>query len=225
MGRMKTVDNKVRGFSLVEMMLVLAVVAILMAFAAPNLFSLISANTLSSEGSVVRNQLTLAQQLAVSKSADVEVRFFKVADFSAAQTEAAFRGFQLFQFDQNGDMSPVSEFFRIRAPIGIHQTLSTLLQPGIGSTAQDKKFGYDSPRLGLYDAPAGTGGALVPTHYVSFRFRPDGGTDLPARAGSDTWYITLVQGENTLNQGINEIFNYVCLQVNPHNGQITEFRP
>jgi len=221
--RMKTNNNRKRGFSLIEMMLVLAVVGLLMAFAAPNLFSLITANTLTSEGTLLRNQLTLGQQKAVSKSADVEVRFFKLANLSAARTEPTFSAFQLFQYSEYGRLIPVSAFFRIRTPVAINEGLSTLLQPGIGSTKEDKKFGYDSPRAGVYDAPTGKGGAPSPTPYVSFRFRPDGGTDLPAKAGGDTWYLTLVQGEGAADSM--EPSNYVCLQVNPHNGQIEEFRP
>jgi len=220
---MKAIFTKKRGFSLIEMMLVLAVVGLLMALAAPNLFSLMSASTLTSQGSVVRNQLTFAQQKAVSLSADVEVRFFKVADFSSARTDAVFSAFQLFQYNREGDMVPISKFIRIRNPVAIHEGLSTLLQPGVGSTKEDKKFGYDSPRTDFYDAPSGTGGELASSQYVSFRFRPDGGTDLPAKAGTDTWYLTLVQGEGAIEDS--EPDNFVCLQINPHNGQITEFRP
>lgn len=75
------------GFSLIEMMMVLAVMGLLIAFAAPNLFSLVSSSSLSSEGQLLRNQLTYAQQMAVSKNADVEVRFFRYADSSSARLE------------------------------------------------------------------------------------------------------------------------------------------
>lgn len=212
-----------RGFSLIEMMIILGIVGLLLAFAAPNLFSLLGASSLSGEGTLVENQLTLAQQLAVSKSADVEVRFFNLTDESAAQTEEAFRAFQLFQFNNEGDMIPVSNFFRIRAPVAIHEELSTLLETGRGSQL-DRKFGFSSPRTGEYDAPAGPGGTLERTPYVAFRFRPDGSTDLPYRAqGDDTWYLTLVQGEGAIQS--NDPDNYVCLQINPYNGQISQFRP
>ncbi len=216
--------SKSRAFSLIEMMIVLGVVGLLLAFAAPNLFSLINSSSLTAEGSLLENQLTLAQQEAVSKSADVEVRFFRIMDQSAAQVDEAFRAFQLYQFNREGQMVPISSFFRIRTPVAIHEDLSTLLQPG-ASSGNDRKYGFVSPTVGTSRAPTGIAGTMEDASYVAFRFRPDGSTDLPVRSGSsgDTWYITLVQGEGALAD--NSPDNYVCLQVNPYNGQVTQFRP
>lgn len=218
-------SNSAKGFSLIELMVVLGVVGLLLAIAAPNLFSLISSNTLTGEGQVLRNQLTYAQQIAISKNADVEVRFFRMPDLDAAQTEEAFRAFQLFQYNSDGDLAPISTFFRIRNPVAVHDKLSTLLDPRSSSgNASDKKFGFSAPTEGSYEAPAGEGGRMRMTDYVAFRFRPDGSTDLPFRTGSDdTWYITLVQGEGALQSSDPD--NYLCLQVNPYNGQVSEFRP
>jgi len=214
-----------KGFSLIELMVVLGIVGLLLAFAAPNLFSLITANTLSGEGTVLRNQLTLAQQLAVSRSSDVEVRFFKMENPDAAQTVPIFRAFQLYQYNSKGELAPISQYFRIRAPVAVHEDLSTLLKTSSGgATAEDKKYGFDSPNAGQAEAPAGPGGELISTPYVSFRFRPDGSTDLPHRTASgDTWFITMVQGEGALQT--NKPDNYFCLQINPYNGQVSEFRP
>lgn len=226
-----------RGFSLIELMVVLGVVGLLMAFAAPNLFSLITSNSLTGEGVVLRNQLTLAQQEALTKSSDIEVRFFKYTDSAAASTEDKFVGYQLFRYRTNkelealggninseNEMVQFSEFFRIKAPVAIHEDLSTLINgKGSDSTRNDRKYGFDSPREGFAEAPTGVGGKKEKTEYVSFRFRPDGSTDLPYKSGDDTWYITLVQGEGALQT--QDPPNYVCLQVNPYNGQVTEFRP
>lgn len=213
-----------RAFSLIELMLVLSVVGLLLAFAAPNLFSLMTANSLTAEGTLLRNQLTLAQQEAVSKSADVEIRFFYMTDASAAQVEEAFRGYQLFQYNREGELAPISQFFRIRAPVTVSTVLSTILDKSNRGDSGDEFYGFASPRTGTYEAPAGSGGSLESTNYVAFRFRPDGSTDLPNRAGgSDTWYVTLVQGEGAAENSDPD--NYVCLQVNPYNGKVSEFRP
>ncbi len=217
--------HRIHAFSLIEMMVVLGVVSILLAFAAPNLFSLLSSSTLSGEGSVVQNQLTYAQQTAISKSADVEVRFFKLADESAGRPDAAYRAFQLYQYTPEGEMVPITSFFRIRSPVAVHESLSTLLDTGNQGDRTDSAYGFDSPRQGEALVPAGKGGEKVNTPYVAFRFRPDGSTDLPHRSGEaeDTWYLTLVQGEGALQN--EDPDNFVCLQVNPYNGKINVFRP
>lgn len=222
---MITKTKKFRGFSLVEMLIVLTIVGILLAFAAPNVFSLVQARTLSNEGSLLRNQLTYAQQIAVSKNADVEIRFFKWLDESSGQEKPIFSAFQLFQYGRNGEMEPISAFFRIKPPTTISEQFSTLLQPGFQGSATDRKYGFESPTKGRSSTPRGVGGGMVDTEYISFRFRADGSTDLPNRSsGKDTWYVTLVQGEGAA-QTSSLPQNYVTLQVNPYNGVVTQFRP
>lgn len=203
-----------RGFSLIEMLVVVSVVGLLLAFAAPQLFSLVQATSLTSEGSFLRNKLSQAQQIALSQNTDVEVRFFKMQDPGNAETDLAFRGFQFFRYNQYGQLLPVSEFFRIKPPIVINEPLSTLV----------KKSGNDEKYL----SPS-TGKALIPVmsdqktfDYTSFRFRPDGSTDLPGRSGSDTWYITLVKG---LPNQASAPDNYFTVQLDPFNGRVTSYRP
>lgn len=203
-----------RGFSLIEMLVVVSVVGMLLAFATPQLFSLVQATSLTSEGSNLRNKLSQAQQIALSQNTDVEVRFFKMKDPGNAETDLAFRGYQFFRYNQYGQLLPVSEFFRVKPPIVINEPLSTLVK----TTGTNEK--YFSPS---------TGKALIPVlsdkesfDYTSFRFRPDGSTDLPGRSGSDTWYITLVKGLPTTSQ-VPE--NYFTVQLDPFNGRVTSYRP
>ena len=222
-----------RGFSLLELLVVMTVIGLLLAFAAPNLFSLVQARTLSNEGVLLRNQLTYAQQMAVSKNADVEVRFFKWKDESAAEEKELFSAYQLYQYNAEGELTPISSFFRIKAPTAISEEHSTLLDEASGSQSSgsqsssnlDTIYGFKSPQSGRAKAPTGLLDARVDTDFVSFRFLPNGSTDLPAKSDDrDTWYITLVQGEGEA--GANNLAqNYVCLQVNPYNGAVTEFRP
>jgi len=203
-----------RGFSLIEMLVVVSVVGLLLAFAAPQLFSLVQSTSLTSEGNFLRNKLSQAQQIALSQNTDVEVRFFKMKDPGNAETELAYRGFQFFRYNQYGQLLPVSEFFRVKPPIVINEPLSTLVK----NSGNDDK--YLSPSRGT---------ALIPVlsdqetfQYTSFRFRPDGSTDLPGRSGTDTWYITLVKG---LPDQASAPDNYFTVQLDPFNGRVTSYRP
>lgn len=209
-----------RGFSLVEMLIVLTVLGILFAVAAPNLFSLMQASTLSSEGSLIRNKLTHAQQMALSKNSDVEVRFFKLADPNAAELKEQFRGFRFYQFNDSGRLEPISNFFRIKPPVVISEQFSTLLKPGSNTDSTGREYGFVAPSEGYEEIPVGN--EVQQADYVSFRFRPDGSTDLPGRTGNDdTWYLTLVQGTDQTGFPT----NYYVVQVDPFNGRVSVFRP
>ncbi|MEO0414282.1 MAG: Verru_Chthon cassette protein D [Verrucomicrobiota bacterium] len=222
--------TKTKGFSLAEMLVVLTIMGLLMALAAPNLFSLMGANTLSSEGVSIKNQLSYAQQLALSTNTDVEVRFFRWQDPSAPIGFESFSAYQLYSYNSKGEMVPKSSFFRIPPPVIVSEVLSTLLDVNFGGgTIEESKYGYDSPRFGEAPAPRGSG-SNTDVPYVAFRFRPDGSTDLPNRASEGTaelegepWYITLVEGEADIENSAPR--NYYCIQVNPFNGSISQFRP
>ncbi len=204
------------AFTLMEMLVVITVIGVLFAFSAPQLFSLLQSSSLTSAGSLMRNKLSQAQQMALSKNIDVEVRFFKFSDDLQAQVEDEIRGFQFFQYDEEGIANPVSQFFRVQAPVIIstNSKLSTLLQPGGGGA---------SPSTGKYDIPRGSGNGRKSATYVSFRFRPDGSTDLPGRsADKGTWFITLVKEGS--DQG-KVPKNFYTVQIDPYNGKISEYRP
>jgi uncharacterized protein (TIGR02596 family) len=213
----KHFKSRAKGaFSLIEMLIVISVVGILLAFAGPQLFSLVQAQSLTSEGTFLRNKLSQAQQIALSRNTDVEVRFFKMRDESSAELNAAYRGFQFYRYNEYGQLLPVSEFFRIRLPIVINEPLSTL----VSEVSSDGK--YLSPSAG--SAPIPVISDLTEFEYVSFRFKPDGSTDLPGRSkgGSDTWYMTMTKGLPTDTEVPD---NYFTVQLDPFNGRVTSYRP
>jgi len=200
-----------RGWSLAEMMVVMTVIGFLLALSAPNLFSLLRASELSTQGEQLRNWLSLAQQQALSTGADVEVRFFRFADLADAQTTPEWRACQFYQYDAAGRLQPSAELMRLKEPVVISSmpalsTLVDLSRPGlnVGQVEAERLFGKD-----VDSATA---------DFCSFRFRPDGSTDL---AKNLQWYVTLVQdeGDNPAPK------NFFCLQVDPYNGSLREYRP
>ncbi|HRX55833.1 MAG TPA: Verru_Chthon cassette protein D, partial [Verrucomicrobiales bacterium] len=122
-----------KAFSLIELLIVISVIGILLAIAAPNVFSLLNAHTLTGEGTLLRNKLTLAQQKALSGNADVEFRFFKMADLENAESESQYRSFQLFMHNSVGEMEPITELLRIKPPVYINERMSTLIEGGTAS--------------------------------------------------------------------------------------------
>lgn len=220
----KSFTKKSGGFSLVELLVVLTVVGMLLALTAPSLFSMFESTTLSGEGSLLRNELTKAQQDAVSKSADVEVRFFTL-DSESTDDEKEYVAFQFFQFNNEGEMEPTTSLFQIKEPTVFSERFSTLLAPESGATTeQDRKYGVIAPHQGTAEIPSGFAGRSESAEYVSFRFLPDGSTDLPNKTSTgDTWYLTLIQSKSADDDGLPR--NFYCLQINPFNGVVSEFRP
>jgi uncharacterized protein (TIGR02596 family) len=198
-----------RGWSLAEMLVVITVVGFLLAMAAPNLFSLLRASELSSQGEVMRNWLAQAQQQALATGSDVEVRFYKFNDLNNAQVTDEYRACQYFQYDDQGNLVPKVEVYRFNDPVMLSEQLSSILdasKPGL-SNGTVNAVTYFGPGLDDERVP-----------YRSFRFRPDGSTDLPK---NEQWYVTMVADEsNAANPR-----NFFCLQIDPYNGSIREYRP
>ena len=212
------------AFSLIEMLIVMSVIGLLLAMAAPDLFSLVQSSSLTGEGVNLRNRLTQAQQSALSLNSDVEVRFFKFSDRLDAEITDRYRGYQFFKFDKLGQMVPLSQMFRIKAPVTVNESLSTLLDSDAGyeesSFADDTRY---SPAVGEFEIPIA--GETLMADYIAFRFRADGSTDLPSRPSpDDVWYVTLVQGEGAADSS-QVPDNYFTIQIDSFNGRLTEFRP
>lgn len=206
-----------RGWSLAEMLVVITVVGFLLAMAAPNLFSLLRASELSSQGEVFRNWLAQAQQQALATGSDVEVRFYEFHDVNNAQIVDEYRACQYFQYNEQGVLVPLVEIYRFNDPVMLSRQLSSILDPG-------------RPGLttGTVDAITyfGSGLETERVKYRSFRFRPDGSTDLPKNdQGTNTegggWYLTMVADEGNAATPR----NFYCVQIDPFNGSIREYRP
>lgn len=220
------------AFTLIEMLVVVSVIGLLLAISAPRIFSLLRSNELGTQGDTLRNWLSLAQQKAVSTNAPVEVRFYKFADSDEAQTEPEFRAAQYYQFDRDGEVKPASQILLIKSPILLSKDpkLSNILDKG-----KNNSFGILSSGEKLFKSLFGSRQLTGLVEYSSFRFRPDGSTDLDTRPSSDpdkpayTWYLTLIQeGTSSKNSsgGKDDIpKNFVCLQIDQFNGSIREFRP
>ena len=177
---MKLLSNKKSsyGFSLIEMMIVVVVIAFLLAMTAPTMFSNMRASELSTQGDLLKNRLSLAQQTALSSNSDVEIRFFKYADTSNAEVLPRFRGFRFYQYNELGKLVPVSELFNLTGSVMIsdEKTYSTII-----SEMPEK----DLPPNDLVQFSIG----VKEVDYVAFRYLPDGSTTLPKTG--ETWFLTL----------------------------------
>ena len=73
---------KLASFTLVELLVVLAIVAIITAATIPAITSVVEGNNISRAGQQVADQINLARQIASAKNTTVEMRIFKLSGAS-----------------------------------------------------------------------------------------------------------------------------------------------
>jgi uncharacterized protein (TIGR02596 family) len=204
-----------RGFTVLELLVVMAIMVILASLMAPSIGYVLQGSNLSVSGDRLLGILKLARQTALSKNHPVEVRFYRYADADQAESGLAnghYRGVQLFEINDSGTAVPRGKLQKL--PTGViidsNSTLSSILtQTNLGAT-------NPIPTVG--------------TNYncASFRFHTDGSTQLsfspPSPPGS--WCLTLHTLRGASGDGMSTPpVNYITLQIDPVSGSILTFRP
>lgn len=187
------------AFTLIELLAVIALMAILIVVTTPAVVSMTRGNSLSRAGQLVSDQLTLARQIATAKNRDVEVRFLEIPEAGAP---LRFRAIQLWIVDESGTPKPASRAITVPSGVAFAAGHSPLAEGG-GSLSGNLPDG-------------GTHGSC---RYSGFRFRPSGTTDVPATSKDN--YITLANesSANTIPE------NFYIIQVNPLTGRTSSIRP
>jgi len=204
------------SFSLIEMLVVLAIAAILATLAVPSFTSMTRSYQLNTTGDLVINQLALARQAALSNSRLVQVRLYHLPDYGQdpAGNKTVYRAIQSFT---EGDpsatgsltLTAVTKPIFFPAPI----VLSTSTSPNL------------SPLLPSSPTAAGSSDLSLPIYgnnydYASFHFKPDGSTDL----GAGTNSVTLIM-ENDPSASAGLPNNYRTIQIDPAIGTARRFSP
>jgi uncharacterized protein (TIGR02596 family) len=204
------VPGRQRGFSLVELIVVISVIVIVMTLLVPAFGTLGRASRLNTGIASVVDELNLARQTALSKNRAVEVRFYHLP--GPVDPVLAYRSIRTLISDESGatylPLSPLKAL-----PTGIvvleDKTFSTLLsdetRPPVTTDVED-----------LPDAKT--------THYKSIRFRPTGGVELATYAGNDTWFLS-IKNERDPTFTDRPADNYTTIQLDPITGRVRQFRP
>lgn len=234
--------QKSAGFSLIELLVVCAIIAIVIGFTVPAATTLIRGSQLTQASQVVADQIALARQTALSKNHAVEVRFYKFGDPETPGEDATkpatgkFRGMQLFEVLENGTTVPTGKIQILPTSVIMNEgALSTLISDTSKQPFKDASQDPSAPEL-----PRNVGRNYL---YVSFRFLQDGSTDLPltSTTGSSTsgggssatnllWFVTLHSSQlsQTLAEPVGpdkKGINFFTLQVDPVSGSTKQYRP
>jgi len=210
-------NRRSSAFSLIELLVVMAIFAILTAATLPALRGTLDGYNISGAADLAGAEFALARQTAVSRNLPVEVRIYRYDD----GTGEAWRGLGLvIRHDDNnpamdewiarGKVLPGNIFFQDSGEF------STIVSEATPTTVPRKA------------TEAGTApGFLKNRDYVAFRFQPDGSTNLPSRLPNGdlpAWCLTLVSPRSQPEAGA-PAANYVAIVLDSLTGRSMTFQP
>jgi uncharacterized protein (TIGR02596 family) len=223
---MKVRTTSRQAFSLIELIVVIAIIVIIASFATPAVNSVLRGSHLSQASGILVGQLSLARQQAISRNRQVEVRFYRFADPEtpgenvANPASGAFRAMQIFEVRDNVAV-PVDKIQNLPGRVIFSYTpgagLSSLLDGSTAGTTALKKPGTDDK-----NAPRLPRGVDWNYDYVALRFLPDGSTD---RKVTDKWFVTLINGNDRLEGPAKPPANFFTVQIDPVSGVTRNYRP
>jgi uncharacterized protein (TIGR02596 family) len=203
-------DRSKSGFTLVEMMVVVAILGLIISMTIQAANHVVASNNLTLAGEALQDQLRSARHLAIAKDRVVEVRFYKTSDPESMEAKSHIHSMQTFLYDdENLGARPFKEILKFPNSVVMsdRETLSSL----ITDSRVKKNWKQQDPKV----AVPGSGTAYVA---YSLRFMPDGSTDLDTQK---LWFATLHASHETTVPPA----NYVTVQVKAARGTIRSLRP
>jgi uncharacterized protein (TIGR02596 family) len=198
------------GFTLIEILVVLAIIAVIVTFTVPNLEPVLKGSKLKQAADDLERALANAQQVALTQNHPVEFRFFRYDHPDSPGSEEYFRSYQAVQvITSPEDHNQVIEE-KVVTDVESFQ-LPFVLAEGEFSTL----INSDALEQGSADIPRADD-----ADYIAFEFRPNGATNL-ATVDMAHWTLTIVR-ESDSKPVIGE---FITLTVDAYNGRIRQFYP
>jgi len=251
---MKNLSSRIRGFSLLELLVVMLIIGIVATFLVPAASTILRGSQLNQASQIVFDQFNLARQYALSSNHPVEVRLICYADpevpgevtpgSPSNPANGKFRAIQIL--DTLDAINPTTnDFVRVAVdkpqllPQGIVMDAPQNFPGGTVSSStliNEAKIANSASNPTVTPTTVLQPTALDPTlprgvglnyYYVAFRFMPDGSTNLPAASVTDTngaWYVTLHNLTDPMGS-IKPPANFFTLQVDPVSGTLKQYRP
>ena len=244
MQRLGRRDPRKSGFSLVELLAVIAIIIAIAAFAIPAASTLLRSSQLSQGSQLLVDQISLARQQAITRNKVIEIRFYRYADPEIGGESAEdlkswkFRGFQVMEISESGIALPVSQMLRLPEQVVMADfgNLSTILSDPTQKTARKNV---------KEDTAAQKTAPLLPRkidynyEYAWFRFYPDGSTNLSPTGGTGSsqsaggrWFITVYNARQRFTESpgadtatVPKAFDFFTVQIDPVSGALRTYKP
>ncbi|SDT89133.1 Verru_Chthon cassette protein D [Verrucomicrobium sp. GAS474] len=197
-----------RGFSLIEVMVVLAIIVTVAFLAVPAVRQMMGGRGLTATGSAIANNLQLARQSALLQNRPIEVRFYFLPG-PDGEGGRHYRAFQLFRIEDTGAVPTTRILFFSKSIILTESPSTTSLLSLPGQPLDGATTGVKLPGVG------------VGYQYLSFRFRPSGDTNLDI---TQKWFLTVVsENAPTVVEGLPA--DFLTIQLDPTSGKAVTLRP
>ncbi len=183
------------GFSLVELLVAIAIIGLLAALTVPALTSVMQSSDLTRGGQLVADQVNLGRQTASSQNAVIELRFIKVPG------RKGYAATQLWRADDSGQMSPSRRVVNLPQSVTI---ADNTLSPAIASLPTGSMTFNGSS-----------------TDYRALQIRPTG--EITPIVDMKSLVLTIVPEVFAANTTLPA--NYFLVQINPVTGTPLVYRP
>ena len=228
--------KKPGGFSMMELLIVIGIIALIAGLAIPAMSNAMKGTALSGAADELQGQLAYASQLASVERRDVLVRFYKLEDDSLPGNDEAFRAFQVVErqtsteassSDEDAeDVTPLTKVFWFREGIIISDN------PRYSTLVTDSRLECDR-KVEISFRTQGLGRKTRSVDCFAIEFRSGGNTNLDSQeiAGDsgDTnrqlWYLTIVNETLAAASTTDLPDNFITLQVDPFNASVRRFQP
>lgn len=203
-----------RAFTLLELLVVMAISTILAALSIPAISSISNSYQLNSASQSILGQLTYARQDALANNRADQVRFYQIAGYKGTRV---YRALQVFR--ENTDDSGTTTITPISKPYFLPQGLWMVYSASI-TTASTL---FSTATSGAESSNGDAAHPLPPpdgvSPYIYFRFRPSGQTDLSASSLiTIAWQTAPIVASNLP-------ANFVTLQIDSVNGNVRIYQP
>lgn len=186
---------KEAAFSLVELLVVMAILTLLMTMVVPAISSIQQSYQLNKSSALLRDNLLLARQLAITQNTSIFASLCQVADESG---QKRFNTLLLSRLRADGSMQSISK--PVRFPPGF-------------SISTDSKW---SSVMTLAETNVPLLASSVPCRQI--RFKASGSTDLPV---SSDWFLTIYHDPGSSGPS----HNFVTLVLDPITGRVFSYQP
>lgn len=200
-----------RGFTLIEILAVIAVIAILVAMTIPLTTGATDSRRVSAEADSLTSQIAYAQLLAASSGQPVEVRYY-LQPITETDDTSYVRGSQIMVTNTEGIFQPDGRIRKLEGKVIIHP--SAEFSSIIGGEP-------NPPDPNASDVGNGLAEEL---EYHALRILPSGATTLGQGGTMNHWTLTLVNWNPVMSE--TELpDDFVTLQVDPFTTKLRRYEP